>query len=390
MKKKNIALIGLGILAAAGLYYQYDSNKSENGEVQYVTEKAAKGMMISSVSASGNIIVDQIANIDPTISGTVQDLSVQVGDRVKKGQFLFSIENDDLGVGVDKALASLEQAKNSIDSAELDVKGAKADYDKAKDDDSYTKKQRSVLKDKIDIARAKIIASEKSYEAALSDYRNQKKDADRRKVLAAIDGTVNAVNIKNGDDLGKNSTNSPSETPIIIGDLKTLKAEVQVNEVDIAKVKNGQKVMLSLSAIDGLEITGKIEKIDALGTENSGVITYDVTVALDSLDERIRPAMSVSASIITDTKQDIITVSNSAIKTEAGKSFVSVLNQGAPKRKEVEIGAANSSSTEIIKGITEGDEVISQMISSDSSAASSAVKGNGNVRMRGGSGIPGL
>lgn len=388
-----MVLVGMGILILAGGYYWYSNSKANNGEVRYVTEKAEKGMIVSSVSASGNIVVDQIANIDPTISGTVGDLSVKVGDSVKKGQFLFSIENDDLGVSVDKSVASLEQAKNSIESAELAVKQAKAEYDAAKrKDDAYTKKQKAVLKDKIDLAKAEVIASEKSYAATASEYRSQKSTADKRRVLATIDGTVNAVNIKNGDDLSKSSSSSSSETPIIIGDLKTLKAEVQVNEVDIVKVKIGQKAALTLSAIDGLEATGEVEKVDALGTLSSGVVTYNVTIALDSLDERIRPAMSVSASIITDSKQGVVVVPNSAIKTENNKNIIQILLAGAAENRDVEIGIANSASSEVLKGISVGDEVITQTISSgsSSSSASSSTTKTSSTRMGGASGIPGL
>jgi len=74
--------------------------------------------------------------------------------------------------------------------------------------------------------------------------------------------------------------------------------------VDIANVSMGQEVVLTLDALNGVEMTGKVEKMDSLGTVASGVVTYNVTIDFDSLDERIKPEMSVSASIITDVKQD--------------------------------------------------------------------------------------
>lgn len=400
MKKKFLKIVVLLLILAAG-YYWYNFSQKKSTAAKYVTVKAEKGDISTAITASGNVGVDQIANIDPTISGTVTDLAVKVGDSVKKGQFLFNIENDQLGVDVSRASASLQQAQNAVDSAELGVRQAKADYDAAKKkDDSYTSKQRAVLKDKIDIAEQGVTAAQKSYVATAADFQSQKTDANKRRVVAPIDGTVNAINIKNGDDLGKTSSGSSlTDTPIIIGDLSTLKVDVQVNEVDISNVKIGQRVELVLDAIADLEATGRVEKIDSLGTVSSGVVTYNVTIAFDSLDERIKPEMSVSASIITNIKQGVVTVPNSAIKTQNGKSSVQVLVGQVSESLKVEIGVANSTVTEIISGIREGENIVTQTIidgsSTTSSSAKSSTSTSGSSRTRTGGmggpgGIPGL
>ena len=85
-----------------------------------------------------------------------------------------------------------------------------------------------------------------------------------------------------------------------------MKAQVEVSEVDIASVKIGQEATLTFNAIDNFTATGKVEKMDSLGTLTSGVVTYNVIINFDSLDGRIKPEMSVSASIVTDTRQDVV------------------------------------------------------------------------------------
>lgn len=400
MKKKLFKIV-IALLVLGGGYYWYSSSQKTSAAAKYVTSKAQKGDISTAITASGNVSVDQIANIDPTISGTVADLAVKVGDSVKKGQFLFNIENDQLGVSVSKSSASLQQAQNAVDSAELSVKQAKADYDAAKDkDDDYTSKQLSVLKQKIDIAKLGVVAAQKSLAATAADFQSQKTDAGKRRVVAPIDGTVNAINIKNGDDLGKTSSGSSStDTPIIIGDLSTLKVEVQVNEVDISNVKIGQQVDLTFDAISDLNATGKVEKIDSLGTVTSGVVTYNVTIAFDWLDERIKPEMSVSASIITNIKKDVVMIPNAAIKTQNEKSTVQVLIGQVPESRTVEIGVANSTMTEIASGIKTGENVVTQTIASDAVTTSSSTKSSTSTStssktrtggMGGPGGIPGL
>lgn len=243
------------------------------------------------------------------------------------------------------------------------------------------------MKDKIDTAEDKVTQAEKDFAATQADYDNTLTEAGKRRVTAPIDGTVNAVNIKNGDDLSKISSGSTRQVPIIIGDLGTMKAQVQVNEVDIANVSIGQKAMLKFDAIDGLETSGKVEKMDSLGTTDQGVVTYNVTINFDSLNSRIKPEMSVSASIITDVKQNVLMVSSSAVKNDGSGDYVEVLSGNTSEKKSVQAGASNSTDTEIISGINAGDKIVTQTINSSTSSSSTS---STNGATSGGFRIPGL
>lgn len=391
MKLKNKYFWAIAtLLIIGGGYLWFGKSDSTSKDIRYITSTAEKGTLTSSISASGNVIVDNQATVDPTITGTVAGLAVQVGDSVEKGQFLFNIINDDLSVSVAKSSASYESAKNSLESAEIDKDNAEAAYDKAKDaddedDDAYTKKELSVLEDKIDLAEAKIIQAQKGLDANLADYRNTQADASKRKVTAPIAGTINEVNIKNGDDLSRTSSSGTTKAPIIIGDLETLKAVVEVNEVDISKISIGQKSMLKFDALDSMTVSGKVEKIDALGAVTQGVVTYNVTIGFDTLDERIKPQMSVSASIIIDVKQDVLIVPSSSVKSDGDSNYVEILNSGkTPEQRTVQIGVSNGTDTEILSGINTGDKVVTQTINPNVSTSSQNANGSSGLR------IPGL
>jgi len=391
MPKKYIAIVIVLLLVGTG-YYWYSKNQSSNNQTQYVTAAAEKGTLTTSVSASGNVTVDQSATVDPTITGTVANLSVQVGDSVQEGQLLFNIVNNELEVSVKKAETAYKQAKNALESAEIAEDEAEANYEAAKkkdktDPSTYTRRQLEVLEDKIDAADNEIIEAEKNMTASLASLQLEQEDAAKREVTAPISGTVNEINIKNGDDLGKTGTTTTKLSPIIIGDLNTLKARVQVNEVDIPNVSIDQKAMLKFDAIEGFTATGKVEKIDSLGTITQNVVTYNVTIGFDSLDARIKPEMSVSADIITSIKQNAVTVPNSAVKTQSGNTYVEVLDEGiTPKQKSVEIGATNNTETEILSGLKEGDKVVTQTINSNSNANTNSNSSGGGGGIR----IPGL
>lgn len=390
MKKfKTSYIVIAALLLIAGGYWWYRSSKVTISQVRYVTAEAAKGNLTVAISGSCNVSVDQLATVDPTINGTVSGLVVKVGDTVKRGQLLFVIENDQLGVEVARATASLEQSRNSVESAKVNKKSADADYDAAKKKDdkdggAYTLKQLNVLKEKTRIAKEGIVYAEKSFTASQAAYMETLSEANKRRVTAPISGTVNEINVKNGDDLGKVASGSTRQFPVIIGDLGTLKAVVEVNEVDIPNVSVGQKVALTFDALEDLNATGRVEKINALGTVSQGIVTYGVTIGIDTLDTRIKPQMSVSASIITDVKQNVVTVPNSAIKSERNTTYVEVLKDKQPERREVEIGVANATDTEIISGVQIGESVVTQTI--DRSAAATAASSN----QGGGFRIPGL
>lgn len=336
-KKKRYVILALIIILLVGGYYWYNKNKTSSKTVQYKTSEVGKGNLTVSVSASGSVVVEQSATVDPTITGTVENLAVKVGEMVQKGQVLFTIKNDELDVSVAQSKASYLSAKKA---------------------NSGSKKNK---------------VTDANLKAAKLSYENAKTDADKRTVTAPISGTVNEINIKNGDDLSRNSSSSSSsDAPIIIGDLTTTKVEVDVNEVDVANVAVGQKVNVTLSAFDGETFPGQVEKIDSLGTTTSGVVYYTVTIDFDKLDARIKPGMSVSAEIITNNLENVILAPASAIKTQDGKNYVQVLENGAPQNINVEIGQSSETQTEIKSGLKGGEKVITQTITSSSSSSASS------------------
>lgn len=361
MKRKYA--IGLAILVVLGGYFWYRNTQSQTAVIKYVTAPAEKGTITTSISGSGNVVVDQLATVDPTITGTVANVAVNIGDKVKKGQLLFTIINENLSASAAQSLVSLENAQAGVSQA-------KTNLINARNGGTETERDRNLLQVKIGIAQESLAVAQLNYKNALAD-------SAKRKVTSPIDGTVNAINIKNGDDLSRLSSNNSSQAPIIIGDLKTLKAQVQVNEVDIPGVSLGQKVMMTYSAIDGLMVSGKVEKMDSLGTVTQGVVNYDVTIGMDTLDSRLRPSMSVSAKIITNVKQDVITVPNGALKVQGNKTYIEVLNKSTnlPEQRAIEIGVANNTDTEIVSGINVGDNVITQTIDPNAKTAAPATGG---------------
>jgi len=226
-----------------------------------------------------------------------------------------------------------------------------------------------------------------SKEYAVEQSENKLSDAKEAlldySIYAPFDGIISAVSIKEGD-----SASAGTAIATLITNQQI--AEISLNEVDAAKVKIGQKATLTFDALPGLSITGKVSEIDIIGTVSQGVVSYNVKIVLDTQDENVKPGMSVTADIITDIKQDVLVVSNNAIKSQGNSKYVELVensdnkkqqllsnnNSGItlpvlPKQQSVETGLSDDSYTEIVSGLKEGDIVVTSTINPGQTQTSS-------------------
>ena len=232
----------------------------------------------------------------------------------------------------------------------------------------------TITNNQIDLKSQKLTVEQK--QNALLDAQEQLADCSIR---ALFDGVVAKIDVDNGDSV---STGTAVATLIT----KQRIAEISLNEVDVTKVKTGQKTILTFDAIPDLSITGEVTEIDVLGTVTQGVVTYNIKIGFDTQDERVKPGMSVSAAIITDMKQDALLVPNSAIKSNGNGQYVEVMTNNMPQSQSVETGLSNDTITEIISGLQEGEQVITQTITANSTNTSQTQSQNRNTGLR----IPGL
>ena len=210
--------------------------------------------------------------------------------------------------------------------------------------------------------RAKQIAVQQR-EDALLDAQEELAD---HYIRAPFDGIVAEVNAKKGE-----SISSGNIAVILITEQKI--AEITINEIDVAKIEVGQKTTITFDAIENLSITGKVTEIDTLGTVSQGVVTYDVKIAFDTQDERVKPGMSISVVITTNTKQNVLLVPNSAIKYQGDIQYVEVMRDDNTSRsQQIEIGLSNDMMAEIISGLQEGFMIVTKKVGTSNTASVSS------------------
>ena len=252
---------------------------------------------------------------------------------------------------------------------------------------SLVDKKEAVAKADLDIETQGLTVKQSEY--ALS---NAKETLSQHYIHVPFDGIIAEVNsdIKKGDSISANTVLATLIT-------KQKIAEISLNEVDAAKVKIGQKATLTFDALPDLTISGKVLEVDIIGTVSQGVVSYGVKIVLDTDEEQIKPGMSITADIITDSKQDVLVVPNGAVKSQGNSHYVELVEaseemkqqlsvntsgvtlSSSPKSQSVEIGISNDLSTEIISGLKEGDIIVTSTISSNN-AQTTQTQTNQNQR----------
>jgi HlyD family secretion protein len=321
-------------------------------------------------------------------------------------------------------LRTLNSLRDSIDQAETNFANSERAVEKAKD--NLEKLKRGADQIDIDLAEEKLMEAQ----AALDDLRKgpdaidiavQKNSVEQRRsslqsardrladaqdtlndytVRAPFDGVIVSV-----DGQIANQVSPSTELATILTQGKMV--SLPLNEVDIAKIKSGQKATVTFDAVSDLSIAAKVADVDAVGTVSQGVVTYNVDVVFLTEDERIKPGMSASVSIAADVRADVLTVPNAAVKNGTVQVLPNVSNpsvdaqtQGIasatpPESIPVQTGLASDQSTEITSGLKEGDWIVVRTITPSATTASARTStnsllptggGGATIRFQGGGG----
>lgn len=232
--------------------------------------------------------------------------------------------------------------------------------------------------DDLDIQSARLTVTQR--QNSLADARET---LSKYTISSPYSGVISGLSITKGESV---SSGSPLATIIT----KDKIAELQLNEIDAAKVAIGQEAELTFDALDGVVVKGVVSGVDPAGTVSSGVVTYTITVSLIDAPIEVKESMSVSATIITAAKKDIVVVPTSAIKSDDEGTYIEYLSvqtpvvvgdvqmrdsetrqvtsTAPPKKTYVEVGITDDIITEIISGVVEGDSLITKTTTSTTAA----------------------
>jgi len=342
--------------------------KSKNQQPQIQTQKVERGTIVSSISASGQILTANIVNITTNTKGLVKKVYVKDGDKVWAGQKLMELTLDsDAQQKNAAAWASYLSAKNNLDSAQATLYSLQSQEFAANqklindavarelktDDPTYIQENADWL-----AAEAKyknqqnvIVQSRAAINSAWLSYQSVSPI-----VTAPISGTITNLTYTEGMSLSASS--DASQRVAVIASEGTPLSSFNISEIDVSKVRPGQKATIKLDSLADKTFTGKVITVDKIGATTSGVTNYPVIIKFDSGASEILPNMSATANIILEVKDNVLLVPSSAVQKQNDQNVVRVMKGKQQQVVNVEVGLISDAQTEIISGLSEGDEVI--------------------------------
>ena len=329
-------------------------------KISFETAKVEKSDIHTSITATGTIEPVTSVTVGTQVSGIVSKLYVDYNSVVKKGQVIAELDRTNL-------ISELNTAKANLASSESSMAYEKANYNRYK-----------TLYDKG-------LVSADEYESALLSYRKAKEDVSTKResvnkaqtnlgyatITSPIDGVVLSKSVAEGQTVAA-SFNTP-ELFSIAQDLTDMRVIADIDEADIGGVKEGQRVSFTVDAFPDDHFEGQVTQVRQQATTESNVVTYEVVISAPNNDLKLKPGLTANVTIFTMEKNDVMSVPSKALRfipTEAflkkgqtisdceGEHKLWTLEDNTFKAHKVEIGTSNGLVTEIISGIPEGTEIL--------------------------------
>jgi len=356
--------------------------------------KVEKGDLAKAVVATGKIEPIVKVEVKSKASGIVQNLLVDYGDTVKKGQVLAELDKQQILAQVNQTKASLEASEAAARAAEADLERAKYDaegpdvpmlkraYERAvqmkKDgvvsdsalDDAQKNYELAVNKQQLGKANAlsaaaKLRQAKAQVSQAKAQLAEREEEYRNSTIVSPIDGTVLSRDVEKGSAVSSILVLGSSATLVMtLGDTREVYVKGKVDESDIGKVYLGQAARIKVESYKDRTFSGKVTKISPMGVEKDNVTTFEVRVSIDNSKGELKSQMTANAEIILEEHKGVLMIpEGSLIYDKDRKASVEMPDPSAKdgkKKVPVTVGISNGSKTELLSGLKEGQKVILQ------------------------------
>lgn len=348
MKKKNWILVIIAMLIVTVLFavYWVFFHKDNKGMV-FQTEAVKRQDIASSVQSTGVIRarIGAEVKVGARISGRVERLYANIGDVVKKGQLIARLEQVDLQAKVDEAKMNLKTSEANLDLAKKTIKRTEGLY-----------AEELVSRDKMDVAERDLITAQSQVNQIRETIRFNETQMSYANIYAPISGVIASVTTQQGETVSASSLNVPTFVTIV--DLSRLEIYAYVDETDIGKIKPGLEATFTVDSFPEKDFKGKVTAVYPKATIQDNVVYYITVISIENPEGKLKPDMTVNATILLNKRENVFAVPNKSIKREGGKKVVTVIENNKPVQKTVKTGWKDSAYTEIVEGLKEGEKVV--------------------------------
>ena len=363
MKKISKIWWAAGAIIIIAIIVWLFSGGKEEKQISFSFEKAAPANIQIGVTATGTIEPVTSVTVGTQVSGIVSRIYVDYNSVVKKGQVIAELDKTNLTSELNTAKANLASAQSSFNYETDNYKRYKTLYSKG-----------LVSADEYESAKL-------SYEKALQTVVSQKEQLTKAQtnlgyatITSPIDGVVLSKAVEEGQTVAA-SFNTP-ELFSIAKDLKDMRVIADIDEADIGEVKEGENVKFTVDAFPNDTFEGVVTQVRQEATTTNNVVTYEVVISAPNADLKLKPGLTANVTIFTAEKNNVLSVPSKALRYTPtvetigkkykiqdcnGKNKVWTLEGNVLKAHAVQIGISDGSHTEIISGISNGAQVITEL-----------------------------
>ena len=298
------------------------SDRPTNVEIELVR----RGSVSRTSMIAGMLEPIRTVGVNAQLSGILLTLKAEEGHRVRQGEVLAEIDARELEAQARSAEANLRFAQSTVERSE------------------------QLFKQQI-MTLAEVERDRAAFEAAKSTSEQLKTRLGYARVTAPISGIITEKRIEAGDIV------SSSTRLFSVADVSMLVTRIQVSELEVATLRAGDVVPLTVDALGGQRVEGRIRRIFPSADSSTRLVPVEVALSGRQLDG-LRPGYTVRATLALDKRDDALLVPSRAVSGPAGARAVYIVKGGQIERRAVSIGSDMSGLSEVLDGVVEGDSVI--------------------------------
>jgi HlyD family secretion protein len=313
------------------------------------------------ISAAGEITPAEQVSVRPEVSGRIDKLPVDIGDKVKKGDVLFTLDDTDLQTEKSQRQIEIEGAKLLVTTAQLAME--KNDMTFMRNKDLFA--QKLVSKETFDNNRIEVETSKNGLAISQNNLARSQSALQvvedkltKTKIVAPFDCTVLTRPVSVGQAVsGASGVNSGTEV-LTVADLSELIINAHINQADVTRLAVNQKVQIEVEAVPGLKLFGRLDRIAPQATIKNGIKGFSTRIIVKN-DETtgVRPGMTANLTIPLQSADNVIAIPLAAVFTDKGERFAYVRDGGKFARVPIQIGVSDYDFAEVIKGLVGGETV---------------------------------
>jgi HlyD family secretion protein len=304
------------------------------------------------VNAAGDIGPAEQVSVRPEINGKIDKLPVDIGDKVKKGELLFGLDDKELQNERASNLTAIERTQLELEQAERNYKRAEQLHD-----------QKLISSEVYENTKTQYELAKNAIERARKDLAILEERLTKTQVLAPFDCTVLTRPVSIGQAVsGSGGFNSGTEV-LTIADLHEMIINAHINQADVTRLKPGEQVEVEVEAVQGLNVLGTVERIAPQATIKNNIKGFATRILLTDIDPRVRPGMTANIKIPVASADNVLAVPLAAVFTEPDPEtgeiarHVFVRKGDDFEQRSVQVGVSDFFYAEIQQGLSAGDVV---------------------------------